>query len=640
MVRPPVALSILILAFCIQIPVRASEQHTTEEQVSPPTAIHGELDLSNISFETANTVPLSGEWSFWWQDFIAPAQFEAASNPPEPDAYTSLRGMWTGTLLNGKKLPAHGYATYRLSVKVRPGEKNLGIRISTMSTAVRIYANGILAASAGSPGTDKKRSIPAFAPQVARIPDPVGGRLDLVMHISNFHYRKGGPWSTIRFGSYDRLIAEKRRDNSYTTLFLGCFLMMGIFHGILFLMRRKEWPSLFMAEFCVALALRITSTNDYIIISAVPWLPFSWVLRAEYLSMILAASSVANMYQRIFPREIKRKAILAMNRLLYILMVVIVLTGPAFFTYTTYIFFMIALPLICYSAYGLISAVRRKRKGSAISFASLVIISLSYLNDYFFVSGLLKTGYISDFTLLFFVLCQAGVLSARLTSAFSEVETLSMELEIFNSQLESQVKERTMALENALDEIKCISVHDALTGCHNRRYMDERLPVEIERALRYGRPISVIMSDIDFFKNVNDTRGHQTGDRVIAFIGKTCLDQIRDKIDIAIRYGGEEFLIILPETKPGSAASVAERIRSLIEANSGTAADIGFTVTASFGVSGLDEGNVHNFPDTTTAEEKERFVAELMQKLIKEADDNMYRAKQTGRNRVLGPNDM
>lgn len=634
MIRLTVALSLGALVFIIPLQTFAAE---TSEPAKIPAASAGVLDLSGLKLNSIGGVPLFGEWDFWWDEFIEPSLFASGASEKKPHVYRYLNGIWSGTIYNTLKLPAHGYATYHLKIKIDPSEKYLGIRIGSLGTAARIYANGRLAAQAGVPGTDKHTSIPGYAPQVARIPNPVDGTIDLVMHISNFHYKKGGPWSTLYIGSFDRLISEKNRADNITTFYLGSFFMMAVFHGILFLMRRKEWPSLFMSLFCLALALRVSVTQDYFILTAFPKLPFSLVIRMEYASIFLAAASVANMFQRVYPREIRRKVLRIFTKMVYALIIVVALTPTSFSTYTTDIFFPIAIPLISYCGYGLIQAIGRKRKGAAISFASLLIVGFSYINDYLFVSGILKTGYISNFTLLVFVLCQAGVLSARLTNAFSEVETLSLDLEILNSQLEFQVKERTEELEIALEEIRCISVLDELTGCHNRRYMDEQFPVEIERAIRYGRAISVIMSDIDFFKSVNDTYGHQTGDRVIAFIGKAALNLIRDKIDIAVRYGGEEFLLILPETGPDAARIVADKIRVYIEANTPLAAEVGFPVTASFGVSGFNAGEIPCSTAEIKSAEGQHYVAAIMQKLVKDADDNMYRAKNEGRNRVAGP---
>ena len=116
-----------------------------------------------------------------------------------------------------------------------------------------------------------------------------------------------------------------------------------------------------------------------------------------------------------------------------------------------------------------------------------------------------------------------------------------------------------------LEELRRISITDALTGVHNRRFLDERLTAEFARAQRYGKPLSVLLFDVDHFKKFNDTHGHDQGDRVLQAIGKAMHAVVRT-YDIPCRYGGEEFVAILPETDVTGSISVGERLRTTIEA--------------------------------------------------------------------------
>ena len=163
-----------------------------------------------------------------------------------------------------------------------------------------------------------------------------------------------------------------------------------------------------------------------------------------------------------------------------------------------------------------------------------------------------------------------------------------------------------------LEELRRISITDALTGVHNRRYLDERLKAEFERVERYGKPLSVLLFDVDHFKKFNDTYGHDQGDRVLQAIGKAMYAALR-KYDIPCRYGGEEFVAILPETGAEGAISVGERLRTEIEA---MVVD-GLKVTISVGAA--------TFPDlaVTTPEA-----------LLEAADAALYKSKENGRNRL------
>lgn len=183
-----------------------------------------------------------------------------------------------------------------------------------------------------------------------------------------------------------------------------------------------------------------------------------------------------------------------------------------------------------------------------------------------------------------------------------------------------RVLELERSLKMANDEIRTLSITDQLTGCYNRLYMAERMDPEIKRAKRYGHWLSVIMCDLDHFKNVNDTYGHQTGDTVLKGFVDIINASTRDKVDWAVRYGGEEFIIILPETDLQGAQVVAERLRNSVAETAFTADGVTFSITASFGVTSLNE--------------KTPWEKLSIDVIIQQADGLLYAAKDGGRNQV------
>ncbi|OWV62508.1 diguanylate cyclase response regulator [Rhizobium sp. N122] len=163
-----------------------------------------------------------------------------------------------------------------------------------------------------------------------------------------------------------------------------------------------------------------------------------------------------------------------------------------------------------------------------------------------------------------------------------------------------------------------LAVTDPLTGLYNRRYLDNHLNVLFNRSMARGRPLSVLITDIDRFKQVNDTYGHDGGDEVLREFANRVRSTIRGA-DLACRYGGEEFVVVMPDTSPEIAATVAERLRAAVESapfqlkHSAEA----LNVTASFGIAS-------------------RIGAVLTpDQLMKQADLALYEAKNTGRNRVV-----
>ena len=185
---------------------------------------------------------------------------------------------------------------------------------------------------------------------------------------------------------------------------------------------------------------------------------------------------------------------------------------------------------------------------------------------------------------------------------------------------------RILELEDSLkrqnEEIRALSFRDQLTGIYNRLFMLERLPQEIERACRHHHPLSLIMCDIDHFKRVNDLHGHRVGDLVLREFVDCLRALIRDGVDWMVRYGGEEFLIVLPETNLEAAFTVAERLRLAAVGKILHIKEREIQITASFGVSSIDFSISQNL-----------IPGEL---LIELADRCLYQAKKEGRNGVKG----
>jgi diguanylate cyclase (GGDEF)-like protein len=165
------------------------------------------------------------------------------------------------------------------------------------------------------------------------------------------------------------------------------------------------------------------------------------------------------------------------------------------------------------------------------------------------------------------------------------------------------------------------SITDALTGIHNRRYMDRRLIEECARAKRYDLPLFVLLLDIDHFKAVNDSYGHPTDAQVLIYLGKLLLQGVRES-DVVARYGGEELLIIAPHTTATAAQCLAERLRKQVESHTlmvsvGSGQRTEIRITVSIGVAGMRRGKCDSA------------------QIVESADRALYQAKHEGRNRVV-----
>ncbi|RZD14923.1 MAG: diguanylate cyclase [Candidatus Acidulodesulfobacterium ferriphilum] len=202
-----------------------------------------------------------------------------------------------------------------------------------------------------------------------------------------------------------------------------------------------------------------------------------------------------------------------------------------------------------------------------------------------------------------------GVLTVSSIHGFNEEDI---------SFLEHAAKELSVALDNSRlhKKLNELSITDELTGLYNRRKLNEALEIEFDKAKRFNNSLSILIIDIDHFKSINDFYGHKVGDIVLAKLGSLLSKNTRN-IDIAVRYGGEEFVIILSQTDFKNAIEAAKKIKKIIQ-------DFKFTpiekeITVSIGIASLPDEDIKSVDD-----------------MLKAGDDFLYEAKNSGRNRIVG----
>lgn len=212
----------------------------------------------------------------------------------------------------------------------------------------------------------------------------------------------------------------------------------------------------------------------------------------------------------------------------------------------------------------------------------------------------------------------------QLDRTLKELINKKAELSQANEDLLKEIgirKKTEAALRSSKEKLKRLALTDALTGLYNRRYFNTLARDMVSRAIRYSHALSIIAFDIDHFKRVNDTFGHNYGDLTLKMVANTTQETIRD-IDIPARYGGEEFIVLLCQSSATEAAAVAERLRKAIEEAVIDSEKGPIKITASFGVS-------DKFRSGNTIQ-RDRVLSEF----ITTADRAMYASKNAGRNQV------
>lgn len=229
----------------------------------------------------------------------------------------------------------------------------------------------------------------------------------------------------------------------------------------------------------------------------------------------------------------------------------------------------------------------------------------------------LNTLYLQEFIATLVVLILFfGVLLKEIKEKNILLLRSNFKLKKLSRQLENKVTEKTKSLEDANEKLRFLATTDFLTKIYNRRFFEDNIKNEIEKAQRYGTGLSFIMFDIDFFKKINDNFGHQAGDEVLISLSKLIKDNIR-KIDIFSRIGGEEFAIVLPNTDLEKTKELAIKLKNLVENHVLILDNQEIKITISMGLATLNEKN-QNYNE-----------------IFKTADTNLYEAKRNGRNIIV-----
>ena len=382
----------------------------------------------------------------------------------------------------------------------------------------------------------------------------------------------------------------------------GIYLLFGIIHFDLWLRRRERMSHLWLAgasggALLVAVSgifLRRDAANAG---RALPAL--------NLLGVLLVTASIFELVRSLTGARPTRAALALYAGLAGVAFVIAFGAQYALFP-----IFMTASGVLLLMA--MLRAMQKARAGDPESgpvAAGLVVLMITLLLDIVWraygapgLPGLPIVGFVTLF-----------VVSSRALSGRYEREY--RELVVLRNELELRVQERTHALEEANRRLAEMSSTDSLTGLPNRRAFMEASERELHRAARTGQHCSVVMVDLDHFKQVNDRHGHAAGDAMLKAAASSLRSVLRDE-DVVARWGGEEFIIFLPNTDGAAALSVAEKARLTLATAARTGDGGTGRVTGSFGIATHRAG-------------------QSLESTIAAADRALYRAKEAGRNRVM-----
>ncbi|MGK0468588.1 sensor domain-containing diguanylate cyclase [Clostridium sp.] len=527
----------------------------------PPKPVDGFLDLSNWSFEDNGIIRLDGQWSFYFNQFITHQDFEKGVDVlPTPIAVPSTRkNMELSKPIAENKF----YGTMRLVVKLPDKTKAYGLRTDIVLTSFKLFIDGKLAGEVGEIGTTEKNSVP-FYKLLSTYFNPQSNEVELIYNTSDFH---AGDCSIVapRLGLANQISKEGQMGLGRDLFLFGMLLIMGIYHLGIYIMRRKDWAPLYFSIFCLLFALRMLMVGERFLPS-IFGIDFFIYGRTAYFCVFVGFAALCGfLYYAL--KGLFAKWFIKVSVSLGVIFGLLVLLVPySIFDKLLIIYAIFGFALITYAIVRLLVGVLKCYPFASIVLLGFACLAVTFVNDLIYQVTLANKTSLIPLGVAIFTFTQAYTLSAKFSNALTRAEQLSLdkqsilsELKHVNINLESIVDERTADLQNALEEMEIMSKTDYLTKLPNRRLMLEKTDQLIEQ----NKDFFIALVDIDHFKDVNDTYGHERGDEVLKKIS-TVMNSAVGNDGIVGRWGGEEFLIVLMNGQPETILKKANAISQAV----------------------------------------------------------------------------
>lgn len=572
---------------------------------SPAAARKGIIDLEAFDPAGGDLVPLDGEWEYVSQKLYSPEQMRTSS----PDSFIILPRELAGY---------SGTATLRLRILLpgggSPDPRSYGIKIPYFGAASKVWLNGQLSAETGSFSPFRPRYIPREL-----FFSTASSEAEIVIQVANYHHRRMR-LNRIFFGSAEAVQSVTHKEVIKDSIFTGSLLLLSLFHFLLYLSYHHDRAFLHFSLIAFITALREGILNERILVRLMPGIPGELMMKMGYLPVFLLLPLLV-----LYIWQIARKNIPEAPRTAARLLIAASLILIVFFPLRVYdwVFQFSLVPISVLGVYSLYLIFSRQmfetRTGTLLLILGGACVLATAVNDYLREISVLHTPELLSPGILLFLLMQAFFLSWRLERSRAETERLSGEVRGMNEKLEARIRERTSELEMVNRRLEKLSRIDPLTEIPNRRYFEEVFLGEWRRSGREELPLSLIMIDVDFFKAYNDNYGHPAGDECLKRLADAIQNNLKRGEDFIARFGGEEFIVLLPGHPLPSACAVAEKIRAQVEGLGIVHAysEAAPVVTISLGVA-----------------EKPQDVPIERKDLIMLADQALYEAKRGGRNRI------
>lgn len=407
-----------------------------------PSAENGILDLRNWNFEKDGIVPLNGTWKMKWGSLLPT---EKIMDSPSMMADVKVPSSWNQLTNPGVSKTGKGVATYYLTIKKNAKDNLLGVWLPSIYSSYRMWVNGKPIIHEGQVSEYADYAVPSMRQRMVMVSTP-GNTADIVIEVTNFSHHRGGIWQSLYLGSSEKIISKSRLELVRDSMLFGCLLMVGLYHIGLFIERRKDRYTFLFAILCIAMAIRILTSGDAILLTWIPGLSWYFVIRLEYVLMIVATMAGCGYVRYLFYEDACHKTYTAMNIAGALLIGSIVFLPVRTFTSYLLLYQLYVIAAACYVVILNIKAVHNQRLGAHIALFGFTVFNILVLNDILYYHSLAPIRDLAPSGLVFCVFMQSLMISMRYSKAMYDVESVTIELRELNANLEARIQERTAAL--------------------------------------------------------------------------------------------------------------------------------------------------------------------------------------------------
>jgi len=520
----------------------------------------GILELSSNDFKY--NILLNGEWRYWDQQFIIRREDAAA-----PHSLVDVPHSWKGS----------GFGTYNLSLKGLDPGVIYSLSVPDMSSAYKLYLDSVLIAQNGRTGIDSSSEILYLEPQIVNF-TAENLNIEIMLQISNFKTFSGGFINEMKLGKPESIINEVKRNISIQMTLFGGILIIGLYNLSLFLLNTNDKTTIFFALFNFMLAARILLTGERLINTWITNADWIILLKLQFISGASLLGLFALFMNSMFLKHFSKIVVKIILGIVLLLIVAAIFIPMQNLAIADTIFLGASVLFFLYMIFILFRAIRVQTQGSIFAF-----IGIS------FILGTI----IVDFTL-------PGANNIIPLGIFIFI--------IFQSLLIGEKHSFTLKQNKLLHHV---AVRDGMTNLYKKdhfRKLVEAIVEDEDPLIQHG----MMFIDIDNFKTVNDTYGHDTGDELIIILAQKIVQSLRYS-DIASRFGGDEFMVWLHNTAADEAEIIAQRVLDELSAPI-QINEMKISVSGSIGLS--------FYPDE----------GDNMESLLNICDKRMYTAKDKGRN--------